>query len=117
MKMLVLCGTGHAAYGLGLPARVLRRLPGTRGRIVLLCESGELRLSPEEKAQARPIEITHEQLREIKQPVADYLCAKPLAAEPPEARNYRPSWHSVESTWTWNTDARPRRVVFGPGTE
>jgi uncharacterized iron-regulated protein len=75
-KMLVLCGAGHAAYGLGMPARVRRRLPGTKDRIILLSESGELQLSAEERAQARPIEITHEQLREIKQPVADYLCIK-----------------------------------------
>ncbi len=77
-KMLVLCGAGHVAYGLGMPARVRRRLPGTRDRIILFSESGELQLSPEERAQAREIEITHEQLREIKQPVADYLCIKPL---------------------------------------
>jgi uncharacterized iron-regulated protein len=82
-KMLVVCGAGHVAYGLGMPARVLRRMPGTKERIVLLSESGELQLSPEEKAQAREIEITHEQLREIKQPVADYLCVKPLAVDSP----------------------------------
>jgi hypothetical protein len=33
-------------------------------------------------AQARDIEITHEQLRVIQQPVADYLCVKPLVREP-----------------------------------
>ena len=80
-KMLVVCGAGHVAYGLGTPARVKRRLPGAKERIVVLSESGELQLSPKEKAQAREIEITHEQLREIKQPVADYLCVKPLAAD------------------------------------
>jgi len=81
-KMLVLCGAGHVAYGQGMPARLQRRLPGTRDRIILLSESGEVQLSPEEKAQARDIEITHEQLRVVKQPVADYLCIKPLAAKP-----------------------------------
>ena len=45
----------------------------------MLSESGEVQLSPEEMAQAREIEITHEPWREIKQPVADYLCVKPLA--------------------------------------
>jgi uncharacterized iron-regulated protein len=83
-KMVVLCGAGHVAYGLGTPVRVRRRLPGTTERIVLLSESGELQLSPEERAQAREIGITHEQLREIKQPVADYLCVKPLAADSPK---------------------------------
>ena len=81
-RMLVLCGAGHVAYGQGVPTRVRRRLPGVRDRIVLLSESGEVRLSPQELAQARPIEITHEQVREIKQPVADYLCVKPLASKP-----------------------------------
>jgi uncharacterized iron-regulated protein len=88
-KVLVLCGVGHVAYGLGMPARVRRRLPGVRDRIILLSESGEVRLSPEETAQARELEITHQQLREINLPVADYLGVKPLAAEPglPPARS------------------------------
>ena len=81
-KLLVLCGAGHVSHGQGLPTRVRRRLPGIRDRIVLLSESGEVQLSPEEMAQAREIEITHEQWGEIKQPVADYLCVKPLAREP-----------------------------------
>jgi len=77
-KVLVLCGAGHVAYGLGLPTRVRRRLPGINDRIVLFSESGEVRLSPEEKAQARAIEITHEQLRDLRRPIADYLWVKPL---------------------------------------
>ncbi|MGA2066155.1 MAG: ChaN family lipoprotein [Thermoguttaceae bacterium] len=81
-KMLVLCGAGHVAYGLGLPTRVRRRLPDVKDRIVLFSESGDVRLSPEEKAQARAIEITHEQLRELRQPIADYLWVKPLEENP-----------------------------------
>jgi uncharacterized iron-regulated protein len=77
-KVLVLCGAGHVAYGLGLPARLRRRVPGIKDRIVLFSESGEVRLSPEEKAQARAIEITHEQLRDLRRPIADYLWVKPL---------------------------------------
>jgi uncharacterized iron-regulated protein len=77
-KVLVLCGAGHVAYGLGLPTRVRRRVPGITDRIVLFSESGESRLSPEEKAQARAIEITHQQLRELCRPIADYLWVKPL---------------------------------------
>jgi uncharacterized iron-regulated protein len=76
--MLVLCGAGHAAYGQGLPTRVRQRLPDVKERIVLFSESGEVQLSPAEKAQARPIEITHEQLRELRLPIADYLWVKPL---------------------------------------
>jgi uncharacterized iron-regulated protein len=78
-KIVVLCGSGHVAYGQGMPTRVRRRMPGTRERILRLSESGELQLSPQEKAQAREIEITHEQLRAIRRPVADYLGVKPLA--------------------------------------
>jgi uncharacterized iron-regulated protein len=70
---VVLCGAGHVAYGLGTPARVRRRIPGVKDRIVLLSESGDLVLSPEEKAAAREITITHEDLRQIGRPVADYL--------------------------------------------
>ena len=81
-KVLVLCGAGHVAYGLGLPARVRRRLPDRKDRVVLFSESEEVRLSPEEKAQARAIEITHEQLRELHQPLADYLWVKPLEERP-----------------------------------
>lgn len=77
---LVICGAGHVAYGLGTAARVQRRLPDVSQRIVLLSESGDVELSPEERAMAREIEITHEQLRRIDRPIGDYLHAKELAA-------------------------------------
>jgi uncharacterized iron-regulated protein len=70
---VVVCGAGHVSYGLGTPARVRRRLPEIKDRIVLLSESGDVVLSPQEKAAARPINITHEQLRQIDRPIADYL--------------------------------------------
>jgi uncharacterized iron-regulated protein len=70
---LVLCGAGHVAYGLGTASRVRKQLPQATDRIVLFSESGDLVLSPEEKAMARKITITHEQLREIDRPIADYL--------------------------------------------
>jgi uncharacterized iron-regulated protein len=76
--MIVLCGAGHMAYGLGTPERVRRRMPGVKDRIVLFSESGDLELSAEEKAAAREISITHEQLRAIDRPIADYLHAKGL---------------------------------------
>ena len=72
-KAVVICGSGHVAYGLGTPERVRRRLGDTNDRVVVLAECGDLRLTPEEKAAARPVEITHEQLRKIGRPVADYL--------------------------------------------
>jgi uncharacterized iron-regulated protein len=70
---VVLCGAGHAVYGLGMVARVRKRLPQAKDRIVLFSESGDLVLSPQERAMAREITITHEQLRQIDRPIADYL--------------------------------------------
>jgi uncharacterized iron-regulated protein len=72
-KAVVICGSGHVAYGLGTPRRVRRRLGDDSDRIVILAECGDVRLSPEEKAAARPVEISHEQLRSIGRPVGDYL--------------------------------------------
>lgn len=88
---VVLCGSGHVAYGLGTAARVRRRMPGIKDRIVHFSESGDVELSPEELAMARPITITHEQLRELASPFGDYLHAtslKPAAkgASPPTLR-------------------------------
>jgi uncharacterized iron-regulated protein len=85
-KLVVLCGAGHVAYGLGMPQRLRRRLPGLAERIVLFSESGEVRLSAEERAQARDVQISHEQLRAIQRPVADYLCIKPRGGEPAAIR-------------------------------
>ena len=61
------------AYGLGTPQRVRRRLGDTNDRVVVLAECGDVHLSPEEMAVSRPVEISHEQLRQIGRPVADYL--------------------------------------------
>jgi uncharacterized iron-regulated protein len=84
-KMIVLCGGGHVAHGLGAPARVRRRLPDIKDRIVLLSESGELKLSPAEQAMASNVEVTHEQLRQLTQPIADYLFIKPRAEKKAES--------------------------------
>jgi uncharacterized iron-regulated protein len=70
---VVLCGSGHVAHGLGTPDRVRRRLPKLKDRVILFSESGDVVLSPHERMAARPITITHEQLRQINRPVADYL--------------------------------------------
>ena len=43
---LVVCGAGHVSYGLGTPARVRRRMPQVKDRIVLLSAGGDLRMSP-----------------------------------------------------------------------
>jgi uncharacterized iron-regulated protein len=78
---IVLCGAGHASYGLGMVSRVRRRLPEIKDRVVLLSQSGDLELSPEQLAMTRDIEITHEQLRAINRPIADYLNVKSLARQ------------------------------------
>jgi uncharacterized iron-regulated protein len=70
---VVLCGSGHVAYGLGTPDRVRRRLPKLKDRVILFSESGDVVLSPHERMAARPVTITHEQLRQINRPIADYL--------------------------------------------
>ena len=80
---LVVCGSGHCQYGLGMPARVNRRLPGVPQRIVLFSESGDLRLSEQERQQARSIEISHEFLRELGRPSGDYLQVTALAEGSP----------------------------------
>ncbi len=72
---VVLCGAGHVAYGLGTAQRVRRRMPGVTDRILMLSESGDVELSREEKAIARPISITHAQLQELGRPLGDYLYA------------------------------------------
>jgi uncharacterized iron-regulated protein len=72
-KAVVICGAGHIAYSLGTPQRVRRRLGDDKDRIVILAECGDVRLSAEEKAAARPIDISHQQLRAIGRPVGDYI--------------------------------------------
>ncbi len=72
---VVLCGAGHVSHGLGIPNRVQRRMPGLQDRIIVLSESGDVVLSEREKALTRDITITHEQLRILDKPIADYLHA------------------------------------------
>ena len=81
---VVICGSGHAEFGLGTPARVRRRLPKVKDRIVLLSQSGDVKLTPDEVAMSREIEVTHEQLRELNRPVADYLYVRGLKQESEE---------------------------------
>ena len=82
-KVLVLCGAGHVAYGLGLPTRVRRRLPDIKDRIVLFSESGEVRLSPEDKAQAPRSGIRAEkQFANSASRLPSCLWVKPLEEKP-----------------------------------
>jgi len=70
---VVLCGAMHCAYGLGTADRVRRRIPGVKDRIILMSDSGDSKLSPAMQAMSRPITVTHEQLRQLGRPIADYL--------------------------------------------
>jgi uncharacterized iron-regulated protein len=79
---VVIVGDGHIRYGLGTPARVLRRLPGATDRIILATESGQLKLSDSDKAAMRDVSISHADLRAIGRPPGDYLRVLPLAAAP-----------------------------------
>ncbi len=76
--VVVLCGSGHARFGLGTPARVLHRAPGTKDRIVILAQSGELKLTEADRKQMRDARVTHDQLHTFGRP-GDYL----LVTEPP----------------------------------
>lgn len=77
---VVICGGGHVSYGLGLPDRVRRRIPGIEDRIVLFSESGELELTEAERKMARPTGVTHQTLRFINRPLADYAQVAPYSA-------------------------------------
>lgn len=79
--VVVVCGSGHVAYGLGTPARVRRRVADVTERIVIMSDSGDVRLTEAEKRQSRPVEITHEQLRSLGRPLADYLHVVPEQTE------------------------------------
>jgi len=78
---VVICGSGHVNYGMGTVSRVRRRMPGIVDRIVLFSESGDVKLTEAERAQSRPVRITHEQLRALRVPIADYLQVTSLADE------------------------------------
>lgn len=72
---VVLCGAGHCSYGLGIPDRFKRLVPESNERIVLMSESGDTEMTASEKAMMREIKITHEMLRFLQRPIADYLHA------------------------------------------
>ena len=91
-SMLVVTGTGHVNYGLGIPSRVERMKKISR-RIVVLSESGRLVLTEAEKRESVPIEITHADLEFIGRPIADYVYALPLKTKsrPPDSHSYQAS--------------------------
>jgi len=81
--MVVIAGGGHVNYGFGIPERVKHTSPFSY-RIVLPTESGQLVLSEAEKRESVPVHITHEDLRFIRVPIADYLHVTPLTEQQQE---------------------------------
>lgn len=73
---IAITGAGHVQFGLGTPDRVLWRAPELQTRILLLSESGDLVLTPMEKAMRREIQIRHGDLLFIRRPVGDYAHVK-----------------------------------------
>jgi uncharacterized iron-regulated protein len=78
--LMVIAGNGHLNYGFGIPERVKRHLDVSY-RIILPSESGELRLSEAEKMQALDIEISHEDIKFIDRPIADYISVIPIKTD------------------------------------
>lgn len=76
----VVLGAGHMRYGLGTAARVRRREPAIVERLVLMSESGQLQLSEMEKQAASQARVTHDDLRRLGRPPADYLRLLPRAS-------------------------------------
>ena len=91
--LLVIAGNGHLNYGFGVPERVKRQID-VPYRIILPSESGELELSEAEKRQAVDIEISHEDLKFIHQPVADYLSVVPIKSN--DRDDSADSWNVAE---------------------
>lgn len=79
---VVLCGSGHASFGLGIPQRMTRRNPDLRHRIILMSDSGDVELTEEEKAMSRDISLTHDDMQFMVRPIANYLhVIEPNASE------------------------------------
>lgn len=78
---VVLCGAGHVSQGMGTPSRVRSRLPDAKDRILIMADCGDVEISEAMMKHARAIEITHEQLRDLDKPIADYLLVRELKAE------------------------------------
>jgi uncharacterized iron-regulated protein len=78
--LMVIAGNGHLNYGFGIPEKVKLHIDAPF-RIILPSESGELRLSEAEKMQALDIEISHEDIKFIDRPIADYLSVIPIKTD------------------------------------
>jgi uncharacterized iron-regulated protein len=75
--MVVLAGTGHMAYGFGIPERVARscNLPY---RIVISSDSGDLEYQKEWERYVEPVDLTHEDFLFLGRPIANFIFLVPL---------------------------------------
>jgi uncharacterized iron-regulated protein len=75
-------GAGHMRFGLGTAERVRRRDPGIVDRLVILTDSNQGTMTDAQKAQTREVTISHDDVRALARPPADYVRILPLAAVP-----------------------------------
>jgi len=75
--MVVLAGTGHMAYGFGIPDRVARSrdLPC---RIVIPTDSGDLAYEKEWERYVEPADLQHEDFLFLSRPIANFMYLVPL---------------------------------------
>lgn len=75
--MVVLAGTGHIAYGFGIPERVARscNLPY---RIIIPSDSGDLAYEKEWERYVEPADLTHEDFLFLDRPIANFIFLVPL---------------------------------------
>jgi hypothetical protein len=101
---MVIAGSGHINYGFGIPERVRRRVD-ISFRIILPSESGELQLSEAEKRQAVDIDISHEDVKFIDRPIADYLSVLPVVLSDNKNVDSAPNIAKIQQ----NNSVDPRR--------
>jgi uncharacterized iron-regulated protein len=75
--VVVLAGTGHMAYGYGIPERVARScdLPY---RIIIPTGSGDLAFEKEWERYVEPVDLTHEDFLFLERPIANFIFLVPL---------------------------------------
>lgn len=81
VKGVVLCGSGHVNYRNGIPDRLKRRMPEVKDRVIVLSSSGDVTLSKKMKAMSREVTISHQNLKALQNPIADYLHVVNLSGE------------------------------------
>lgn len=75
--VVVLAGSGHMGYGYGIPEGVSDTLH-LPYRIIIPTASGDVKFKKEWEKHIEPAELTHEDFRFIKRPIADFIFLVPL---------------------------------------